>query len=460
MSERVRKLSPHGVESQQGIDEGEAKTDIASIMAEIRKRIKADIEGSRDARPSLSSLMARFEQESGVRHGDLQHSEVLRFLNQNYALETKLTPAVIPTHRKGLLGKLVPLFKRVSRAALRKVFLADYLMGERQFTEHLVRHLNHIGKYIDARNEDLTAGVRRQVERIDHESSAMYQSISQHVERLGGELRGRIAQIDSVVRGLEGVVNNFPVYTNDRPPRVSENVENSARPDLSYLLLENRYRGSEAEIAQRLSIYPAVFEGAKLPVLEIGSGRGELQRLFAASGVPSYGVDLDVVMVNFANSRGCKTHYGDGIAHLRSVADGSLGGVIAIQVVEHLTRAQLKELCELVKVKVAKSGKIVFETINPQSLLALSSNYFRDPTHVWPMHPDTLGYIATMGGLSIVETRYLSPVPEQHLLQEIVPSGDYPSDLMPVIHHLNDTVRQLNRLIYGFQDYCLILEVP
>jgi O-antigen chain-terminating methyltransferase len=128
--------------------------------------------------------------------------------------------------------------------------------------------------------------------------------------------------------------------------------------------------------------------------------------------------------------------------------------------VEHLTRQQLKELCDLAKAKCKRGGKIIFETINPQSLLALSSNYFRDPTHVWPMHPDTLGYTATLAGLKIVETRYLSPVSTNYLLKEIPAELGFSPIVGDAIRRINANMQQLNRLLYGFQDYCLVLEVP
>jgi O-antigen chain-terminating methyltransferase len=131
---------------------------------------------------------------------------------------------------------------------------------------------------------------------------------------------------------------------------------------------------------------------------------------------------------------------------------------VAIQVVEHLTREQLKELCELVKRKVRPGGRIAFETINPQSLLALSSNYFRDPTHVWPMHPDTLGYMATLAGLRIIETKMLSPVAPNHLLKEIPIDSSHTPAVGDAINRINENIGQLNRLLYGFQDYCIVLE--
>jgi len=460
MSEQVRKLPQEGVEGGVVQAAPPAAQDIPALMAEIRARIKSDIEGARDRRPELSRTAARFARDRGVKLGDLQHSEDLRFLNQNYALETKLTPAVIPSHRGGVIGRLIPSVKRVSRAILKKVLLADYLSAERQFTEHLVRHLNEVGRYIDARDNEVLKKVDYEVARLDDEKNSAIVAVQQDLVTLAQDYRDRIAALDTMMRGLEGIVNNYQKYTDSRPPRVVENDATTTPPDTSYLLLENRYRGGEIEIERRLSIYPPIFQGSKAPVLEIGSGRGELQRLFKDAGVSSYGVDLDTVMVNVANSNGCDTKLGDGIAHLRALPDASLGGVIAVQVVEHLTRLQLRELCELVRIKLRPGSKVVFETINPQSVLALSSNYFRDPTHVWPMHPDTLGYIATLAGLTIVETRYLSPVSPNHLLKEIPADSSNTGPVNDAIQRINGNLQQLNRLLYGFQDYALVLEVP
>ncbi len=461
MTEQVRKLP---VSESESTGTTGSPTDIPSLMAEIRENIRRDVENQRDKRPnfSLSSLKV----SKANRGGDLQHSEELRFLNQNYALETKFTPAVIPTHRRGLIGKLLPKFKRLVRGFFKKLVLNDYLNAQRQFNENLVRYLNDIGKYVDDRDVevirkiDVDVGrVTEWVGRIDDEKTCALLTIEQQLTSITQDFHSRVGVLDSMIRGLEGIVNNLPRYTATNPPVVSENVDAPARADTSYLLLENRYRGGEGEIERRLSIYPDIFKRVPGTVLEIGSGRGELQRLFKKAGIPSYGVDLDTVMVNVANAHGCDTKYGDGIAHLRSLPDRSLGGLIAIQVVEHLTQTQLKELCDLAKAKLVQGAKIVFETINPQSMLALSSNYFRDPTHVWPQHPDTLGYLATLSGLKLVETRYLSPVSPNHLLKEIPIDSSHTPAVADAVRRINVNIQQLNKLLYGHQDYCLVLEV-
>jgi 2-polyprenyl-3-methyl-5-hydroxy-6-metoxy-1,4-benzoquinol methylase len=432
-------------------------------MADIRQRIKADMERYRDERITISPLAGKFVDAKGIKFGDLQHAENLRYLNTRYAFEKAFSPDGVVTHHRGFFGWCIIQFKRKCIALLRKSALSGYLSAEREYIEHLVRHLNDTGRYIDARDERISRDLELLMQRIDDEKTASIFALQRQLVDLSTSFEQRLAQVDSMVRGLEGIVNNFKALSNPSPAEVSEQVTrdggyNEELPSMAYLLLENRYRGSEAEIERRLGIYPEIFRGSQGPVLEIGSGRGELQRLFKAAGIDSYGVDLDKVMVNAANEHGCKTMYGDGIAHLRAVPDRSLGGVVAIQVVEHLTREQLHELCALVKQKVRAGGRIAWETINPQSMVALSSNYFRDPTHVWPMHPDTLGYMATLAGLKIVETRMLSPVAPNHLLKEVPIDSSHKPAVADAIRRVNENIAQLNRLLYGYQDYCLVLE--
>ncbi len=470
MSEPVQTLDGSQDLEQAPTAPNEVPVDIAALMADIRKRIASDMEQHRDERAVLSPLAAKFVDSRGIKYGDLQHAENLRYLNNHYSFETKLSGADIVTHRRGIVGRLVVLFKSKVAGFLRNSIFAKYLMAERGFVEHLVRHLNETGRYIDARDERISKELELMVQRVDDEKTQTIFALQRQLVDLSTSFEQRLAQIDSMVRGLEGIINNAHALSDPNPPLApvapasvvptseATRTFSTTTPSRSYLLLENRYRGSEEEIGRRTRIYSDIFRDARGAVLDIGSGRGELLRLLKAAGIESYGVDLDTVMVNVANANGCKSLYGDGIAHLRTLPDASLGGVVAIQVVEHLSREQIKELCELVKQKVRPGGRIAFETINPQSLLALSSNYFRDPTHVWPMHPDTLGYMATLAGLKIVETRMLSPVSPNHLLKEIPIDSSHTPAVGDAISRINENISQLNRLLYGHQDYCIVLE--
>jgi O-antigen chain-terminating methyltransferase len=386
------------------------------------------------------------------------------------------------SHRPGVLGKVIYRAKAKIQRWLWSLFRSNVEV-ERDFRKHVVRFLNEVSFYIDDRDgaqfweliKKIDVDVGRSLRRIDElveEQRALIVSAESRTQQLvhsnsesfvaaSQAQQAQITTLDTVVRGLEGIINRLP---QGKYSGSGESAEDGHSPtgggvDYSYLLLENRYRGSVAAIAERCRPYVQVFNQSKGPVLDVGAGRGELVHQLSLAGISAYGVDLDQAMVAEARSQGVDVRLENGLRHLGELQDESLGGVVAIQVVEHLTREQLGELFSLCRRKVRAGGLVVFETINPCSLVALSSNYFRDLTHVWPLHPDTLSYQMELCGLRTQEVRYLSPVPESAMLRQIpLDQGVLPS-VRSALETVNHNVRQLNSLLYGYQDYCVIAQV-
>jgi O-antigen chain-terminating methyltransferase len=141
--------------------------------------------------------------------------------------------------------------------------------------------------------------------------------------------------------------------------------------------------------------------------------------------------------------------YGDGLSWLRGTPDGSLGGVSLIQVVEHLSAQELVDLVALAARKLRPQGKIVVETVNPQSLYVFAHSFYLDPTHVAPIHPAYLHFMFKEAGFSSVEIEWRSPPPADDVLQRI--DGD-----AGVARQVNANVDRLNQLLFAAQDYALI----
>jgi hypothetical protein len=114
-------------------------------------------------------------------------------------------------------------------------------------------------------------------------------------------------------------------------------------------------------------------------------------------------------------------------------------------VIEHLGADALWRLVAAAAEKLADDGILILETPNPESLLAGSINFHRDPTHVRPVHPETLAFPCESAGFREVEIRRLAPVPEEARL----PQG---SD----DEYMREVVERLDELIYGYQDYALV----
>src|SRR5439155_12741898 len=131
----------------------------------------------------------------------------------------------------------------------------------------------------------------------------------------------------------------------------------------------------------------------------------------------------------------------DALAYLGALPDGSLGGVFAAQLVEHLPPPALLSLLELAVRKLRPGGLFVAETINPLSPLAFRA-YFADLTHAQPLVPETLELLARQSGFAETEIRFLNE-PAERLTE--------PDD--PVIAA---NVRRLNELLFGPLDYALV----
>jgi hypothetical protein len=60
---------------------------------------------------------------------------------------------------------------------------------------------------------------------------------------------------------------------------------------------------------------------------------------------------------------------------------------------------------------VLKPGGIaLFETPNPENVLVGACNFYMDPTHIRPLHPSTMRYLAEARGLTRVRIEYFRPM--------------------------------------------------
>ena len=217
-----------------------------------------------------------------------------------------------------------------------------------------------------------------------------------------------------------------------------------------YVGFEERFPGSQDEIRRRMRDYLPLFAGAR-DVLDIGCGRGEFLDLLREHGVEARGLDLNREMVALCRERGLEVEEGDALGYLRSLPDGSLGGLIASQVVEHLQPDYLLHLLDAAYAKLRPGAHIVLETINPACWYAFFSSYIRDLTHVRPVHPETLAYLLQASGFQQVRLDYRAPYPETEKLRTV--EGD-----TPLHEAVNVNARLLNGLLFTYLDYAAIGE--
>jgi O-antigen chain-terminating methyltransferase len=235
-------------------------------------------------------------------------------------------------------------------------------------------------------------------------------------------------------------------------------ASNDAVNAYKYVGFENKFRGSEADIRERLAQYVELFRGAS-DVLDLGCGRGEFLALLHEQGIGARGLDINHEMVEACRTRGLEAHEGDALAYLESLPDGALGGLIAVQVVEHFQPAYLVRFLDTAYHKLRPGARIVLETLNPACWFAFFEAYIRDITHAWPLHPETLKYLVVASGFQRVDVRMLSPYPGDAKLQHCqVPPGAASLGMRNLVQSLNENVDKLNALMFSHLDYAVVAE--
>jgi SAM-dependent methyltransferase len=226
-----------------------------------------------------------------------------------------------------------------------------------------------------------------------------------------------------------------------------------------YVGFEDQFRGSRETIRARLESYVPFFTGAS-DILDVGCGRGEFLELLAGAGVRARGIDVNHEMVEQCRARGLEVTEADAVGYLETLADGSLGGLFAAQVVEHLQPEYLLRFLELAFHKLRPGGRLVLETLNPACWVAFFESYIRDITHAWPLHPDTLKYLVLASGFTRADVEYRSPVPAQDRLQAIAPprasTSSVDVDLHDLVEAFNANVGKLNARLFTHLDYVVI----
>lgn len=162
-----------------------------------------------------------------------------------------------------------------------------------------------------------------------------------------------------------------------------------------YRGFEDAFRGSEADIRERQTVYLPLLAG---PVLDVGCGRGELLELLAERGIAAEGIDLDAGMVAHCRAKGLdNVTRADAVEHLAHAAPGAFGTIFAAQVVEHLPYETLLAFLRAARAALAPAGRLIMETVNPHAPQALK-HFWVDPTHQHPLFPEVVVLLCRLTG--------------------------------------------------------------
>jgi SAM-dependent methyltransferase len=308
----------------------------------------------------------------------------------------------------------------------------DHLEAFFAFDSRLVQYLQQITPFIDTR----------------------VRVLEQVLEEL--RMAAAAAQRTAVAakREFERLGSSTTESSSSARPGIAASPASGTALAAAYVGFEDLFRGSPEDIKVRQREYADRFAGAS-DVLDIGCGRGEFLELLAERGISASGVDANSEMAEVCRARGLDVRHGDALDHLLTLPDGSLGGLLAAQVVEHLQPDYLVRLIETAHAKLRPGALIVLETINVACWVAYFESYIRDITHVRPLHPDTLKFLVVAAGFERVDVHFRSPVGEEARLQSVA-TEKLSAPFLDIVRIVNANVDRLNERMFTCLDYAVI----
>ena len=132
---------------------------------------------------------------------------------------------------------------------------------------------------------------------------------------------------------------------------------------------------------------------------------------------------------------------------------------MSFHVIEHLPSGGIERLVKLAWRALAPGGVLVLETPSPLSVVVGARNFWLDPTHQRPVHPDSLKLTYELAGFERVERIDLQPFADSERLHEVA-TPELSAELRPLAHEINLLRDQLDGLLLGYQDYGMVGRKP
>jgi SAM-dependent methyltransferase len=327
--------------------------------------------------------------------------------------------------------------------------LRTHLHGLEQFEWLLLEYLRTITVYVDSKDRSLGGPELR--DRLALNEQRLL-ALKREVDAARSQEQGTVRGHPEASPGSTHLPQSGSGAAGDEGPQAFTGAIDS----LTYLAFEDRFRGTQEEIRRRVVDYVPIFAGAS-SVVDIGCGRGELLGALRGAGITARGVDVSPAMVEICRRAGFDVEVGDALTYMSRQPDSSVGGVIAIQVVEHFTPTYLTRFLEAAYHAMQPGAAIVLETINANCWMAFFETYIRDLTHQQPLHPETLRHLVQASGFSHVDVQFRAPVPDaDRLAQVALPVEIVPAGVAAVVEALNDHASKLNRRMFSWMDFVVI----
>ncbi len=276
--------------------------------------------------------------------------------------------------------------------------------------------------------------LKRDIENVQRDVRAADESLAAELKKIHELIPIAAKRNDSLIAALDQKIETVAVRVRDVTNPVVASPATAS--DFLYRRLEDGLRGP-VDVADYVAL-------AQPPVIDVGCGRGEFLIACRDAGIAARGFDTNERSVADLVARGIEASVAGVPGCFASIADASIGTIVAMHVVEHLPVDALFALFAESARVLRSGGLLIIETPNAESLAVTGSEFWRDPTHLAPRHPAALTLLGREYGFAIDDIRAIHPFPSANRF--VAPSDD-----------TRALVDALNERIFGGQDLRLVL---
>lgn len=254
-----------------------------------------------------------------------------------------------------------------------------------------------------------------------------------------------VSRITDEVTELRRAISVVTMGVNHRDQSLTTVSRDSTIDDALYVLFEDAFRGEQAVIRDRQASYVDLVKShasGRGPVVDIGPGRGEWLELLRDEGVTALGIDSNPVFVSECVSKNLDVTEGRIPQCLDTFADGSVGAITLFQVAEHLNFAELQSTIVSSRRVLADGGLLLIEIPNIETVAVGGASFWIDPTHVRPLHPLVLEFLAKQAGFSRTTRVYSDDLLQEPQLDSLDPA-------------VRSYLRQVGRMVAGPGDVAI-----
>ncbi len=282
------------------------------------------------------------------------------------------------------------------------------VVHEKELLENKVKQLEaKLGQYSVA-NDELKRQINKCMDsllRVDRETQITRKTIDVSLETIKLQ-NERIAAIENRIMIYAEKQQNSKLCQ-DKLRKINDDI---------YLAFEDKFRGSQEIIKERLKKYVAIIEEIDQKnnhdhtnVLDIGCGRGEWLELLKENRFVYLGIDVNQTMINVCKEKNLNVQCTDALSYLKVQKGESYYAITGFQIAEHLKPEELTEMVQEAYRILKPGGVAIFETPNPENLIVGACNFYYDSTHNRPIPPERLRFLAEYVGFAKVELLRSNP---------------------------------------------------